>query len=83
MNRTIVERIRSMLFHAMLPKTFWAEAMRTTVAIINLSPSIPLDGDVPKKVWRGRDVTYKYLRVFGCRAFVHVPKDERSKLDAN
>jgi adenylate kinase family enzyme len=24
----------------------------------------------------------KHLRVFGCRAFVHVPKDERAKLDA-
>jgi hypothetical protein len=22
------------------------------------------------------------LRVFGCRAFVHVPRDERSKLDS-
>ena len=22
------------------------------------------------------------LRVFGCKAFVHIPKDERSKLDA-
>ena len=22
------------------------------------------------------------MRVFGCKAFVHVPKDERSKLDA-
>ena len=23
------------------------------------------------------------MRVFDCKAFVHVPKDERSKLDAN
>lgn len=27
-------------------------------------------------------MAYDYLRVFGCRAFVHIPKDERSKLDS-
>ena len=26
-------------------------------------------------------MSYKHLRVFGCRAYVHIPKDERSKLD--
>lgn len=25
--------------------------------------------------------SYDHLRVFGCRAFAHIPKDERSKLD--
>ena len=25
---------------------------------------------------------YDHLRVFGCKDFVHVPKDEKSKLDA-
>ena len=50
--------------------------------VINLSPSVPLKGDVPDRVWFGKDVSYDHLRVFGCKAFVHVPKDERSKLDA-
>ena len=55
--------------------------MRTSIDLINLSPSIPLKGDVPKRVLTGKDVSYDHLRVFGCRAFVHIPKDERSKLD--
>ena len=33
-------------------------------------------------MWYGRDVSYDYLRVFGFKCFVHIPKDERSKLDA-
>ncbi|KAB5519390.1 hypothetical protein DKX38_023709 [Salix brachista] len=37
--------------------------------------------DVPDRVWNGKDVSYDHLRVFGCKAFVHIPKDERSKLD--
>ncbi|GJU87980.1 putative RNA-directed DNA polymerase [Tanacetum coccineum] len=32
-------------------------------------------------VWSGKDVSYHHLRVFGCKAYVHIPKDERSKLD--
>ncbi|KAB5533889.1 hypothetical protein DKX38_016975 [Salix brachista] len=50
--------------------------------MINLSPSVPLEFDVPNIVWKGKDVSYAHLRVFGCRAFVHVPRDERSKLDS-
>ncbi|RVW14266.1 Retrovirus-related Pol polyprotein from transposon TNT 1-94 [Vitis vinifera] len=81
MNRTILERVRCLLSHSKLPRSFWGEAMRTAVDLINLSPSVPLNGDVPEKVWTGKEVSYDHLRVFGCRAFVHIPKDERSKLD--
>ena len=81
MNRTILERVRCLLSHSKLPRSFWGEAMRTIVDLINLSPSVPLNGDVPEKVWTGKEVSYDHLRVFGCRAFVHIPKDERSKLD--
>ena len=72
---------RCMLSHAKLPKSFWGEGMRTTIDLINLSPLVPLNGDVPERVWKGKDVSYDHLRVFGCRAFVYIPKDERSKLD--
>ncbi|GAA0147204.1 hypothetical protein LIER_36475 [Lithospermum erythrorhizon] len=37
--------------------------------------------DVPNHVWSGKDVSYAHLRVFGCMAYVHISKDERSKLD--
>ena len=55
--------------------------MRTAVDLINFSPSAPLDGDIHERVWTGKDVSYKHLRVFSCKAYVHIPKDERSKLD--
>lgn len=82
MNRTLIERVRCLLSDAKLPRSFWAEALNTVTHVINLSPSVPLKGDVPDRVWFGKDVSYDHLRVFGCKAFVHVPKDERSKLDA-
>jgi hypothetical protein len=32
-------------------------------------------------VWTGNEVDYSGLRVFGCPAYVHIPSEERSKLD--
>ena len=81
MNHTIMERVRCMLSHAKLSKSFWGEAMNTVVYLINQSPSAPLNGDVPPNVWQGKEVSYDHLRVFSCQALVHVPKDERKKLD--
>ncbi|CAL1359582.1 unnamed protein product [Linum trigynum] len=51
--------------------------------IVNLTPSVPLKGFIPEEAWTGKRASYNHLRVFGCRAFVHIPKDERDKLDAN
>ena len=70
-----------MLSHSKLPKSFWGEVMRTSIDFINLSPPIPLKGDVLERVWTGKDVSYDHSRVFGFKEFVHIPKDERSKLD--
>ncbi|KAM1333707.1 hypothetical protein ACFX2F_009708 [Malus domestica] len=42
---------------------------------------LPLGLDVPERVWTGNDVSYSHLKVFGCKAFVHAPKEQRSKLD--
>ena len=79
MNRTIEERIRYMLSHAKLPKSFWREAMRTTVDLINLSTSVHLKGDVLVKIWKRKDISYNHLRVFGYKAFVYILK--RSNFD--
>ncbi|KAG7553078.1 Zinc finger CCHC-type superfamily [Arabidopsis thaliana x Arabidopsis arenosa] len=81
MNRTIVERMRCLISQSGLAMTFWGEALSTVVHVLNLSPSAPLEGDIPERVWTGKNVSYGHLRVFGCKAFVHIPKDERSKLE--
>ena len=77
----IMERVRSMLSQAKLSKSYWAEAMYMAIYLINRSPSMPLKGDVPQRVWAGKDISYQHLRVFECLAYMHVAKDQRSKLD--
>ena len=66
---------------AKLPKSFWGEAVNAVVYLINRSPSVPLDFDIPQRVWTRKDVPYVNLKVFGCKAVTHVPNEQRSKLD--
>ena len=82
LNRTLVEMARSMLIDARLPKTFWAEAVSTAVYLKNQSPSKPLQDMTPYEAWFGRKPVANHLRVFGCDAYAHIPKDERSKFDS-
>lgn len=43
MNRTILERVRSMLACSGLPRVFWAEAVATAAYLINRCPSSAID----------------------------------------
>ena len=56
--------------------------MNTIVHVLNLTPCVPIEFDVHDRIWSNNEISYDHLRVFGCKAFVHIPKDERSKLDA-
>ena len=66
MNRTLMERVRCLLSEAKLPNSFWGEALLTAAHVINLTPVVALQSDVPNSVWYGKDVFYDHLRVFGC-----------------
>ena len=81
MNRTIMERVRSMISMAKLPKPFWGEAVRAACYLINRSPPAPLNFEVPEKIWSGKNPSYSHLRVFSCLAHAHVSKELRKKLD--
>nr|KYP33580.1 Retrovirus-related Pol polyprotein from transposon TNT 1-94 [Cajanus cajan] len=61
MNRTLLERVRCMLSDAKLPKHFWDEALYTTVHVINLTPTVILDGEMPDQIWFGKNASYDYL----------------------
>lgn len=82
MNRTLVETVRSMLADAQLPKRFWAEALETATYLRNRSPAKSLDQMTPFEAWTGRRPDIRHLRVFGCTAYAHIPRDERGKLDS-
>ena len=70
-----------MLSGVRLGKELWAEAVGTTGYLVNRSPSSTLDDKNPQDVWIGKEPSLTHLKVFGCEAYVHVPKEKRSKLD--
>jgi hypothetical protein len=44
-------------------------------------PSSALDNKTPHEVWSGKKPSHQHLRVFGFDPYVHVPKENRSKMD--
>ena len=81
MNYTIVEIVRCMLSHAKLPRTFWGETMKTVVDLVNLSPFVSWELDIPDRMWTEKDVFYEHLKMLGARHLCMFPQDERGKLD--
>ena len=81
MNRTLMEKERSMLIGTGLGQEFWAEEVETTCYLVNISPSSALEDKTPHEVWTGKKPSLSHLRVFGCDAYVYVPKEKRIKLD--
>jgi hypothetical protein len=53
----------------------------TACYLVNKSPSSALDDKNPQEVWTGKKPSLTYLKVFGSEAYVHVPKENMSKLD--
>ena len=65
-----------------LPKSIWCDAFQTVCCLINQSPLVPLEFDIPERVWTGKYVSYSHLKVFGCKAFAHMPTEQGLKLDS-
>jgi transposase InsO family protein len=81
-NGTLLDMARAMLLDAGLDKTFWAEAVATACYLHNRCPTKTAEPDkTPFELWTGKKPALDHLRVFGCKAFGHIPADIRKKLD--
>jgi hypothetical protein len=80
-NRIVFEMARSMLMHAGLHSVFWGPAVLTACYLMNLRLCVNDKTKSAYEMWHGHKPPVKHLRVFGCDAFVHVPKDDRRKMD--
>jgi hypothetical protein len=78
---TLMEKERCMRSGVRLGQEFWEKEMGTTCYLVNQSPSSVLYFNTPHKVWAGKKPSLTHLKVFFCYAYVHVPKENRSKPD--
>lgn len=74
LNRTICEKARCLLLNCELSKSFWSDAIRTAVYLLNRSPTSALNGEVSATLWYGVKPNLKKLKVFGCLAYLHLSK---------
>jgi hypothetical protein len=81
-NRTLVECARSMMKGKNLSNVFWVEAINTAVYLKNISPTRCLDNATPFEALNGSKPAVHNLKVFWCKAFAHIPKENGRKLDA-
>lgn len=79
LNRVLIEKVRAMLLDSGLPMKYWAEAVVAANFQRNRTPIQSL-GKTPYEVFYGKKPDVSNMRVFGCAAYVQVPKDKRSKL---
>lgn len=81
MNRTIVEKVRCMLYDAKMSKGFWAEALLAAIDIINVLPHSKIGNKTPNELWYGKKSDISNFKIFGSKAMVMIPYQKRKKLD--
>jgi 5'-3' exoribonuclease 2 len=81
MNKTLMERARTMLSGGNLEKELWVESISTVCLLINMNPTSFLVNNTPMEICIGNNPSLQHLCVFGHEAYAHLPKEKRLKLD--
>ncbi|SGY29905.1 BQ5605_C002g01094 [Microbotryum silenes-dioicae] len=72
--------VRSMLLDSGLPMRFWSDALAVATFVLNRRPHPCISGKTAIEVLLGKKPNLTHLQPFGSTAFVHVPKERRTKL---
>ena len=78
-NRTLQDRVRSMLSYSSLPISFWGYAIETAMYLLNLVPSKTVP-KTPTELWKGRKPSLSHIRIWGAPA--HVLRKDPNKLES-
>ena len=61
-NRTLKNKIRSMISHSILPESLWGEAVKTAVCILNRVTSKTVT-KTPYELWTSKKPSIRHLHV--------------------
>ena len=78
--RTINDILRSLLFQASLPPTYWVEALHTATYLVNQLPTKTLDFSTPYSALFSSQPSYDHLKVFGCACYPNMSSTAPHKL---
>ena len=77
-NRTLMDKAEAMRHDACLPPSWWEFAVDHAVHVYNRTPIRRLKWLTPYEMIHGKPPSVEHLRVFGCGAYVLIPKDVRN-----
>ena len=78
--RTVNDTMRSLMFQAHVPESFWAEALATATYLLNRRPSKAIRSLIPYTRLHDRSPPYDSLRVFGCLCYPNLASTAKHKL---
>jgi hypothetical protein len=81
MNRTLIEKARTLLLGVEATEDLWVDAVLTAAHLHNLMP-VAGKNKTPYELFHGSAPDVSYLRKWGCLAYVKHPKHQTSKLGA-
>ncbi len=73
----LMSKTRALLMDKGVKRNLWPLALETATFLYNRIPNDSLRGTTPLKKATGQDPDLERLRVFGCRAFIQIPKPQR------
>ncbi|GJR41471.1 ribonuclease H-like domain-containing protein [Tanacetum coccineum] len=79
MLRTINNLIRTLLFQAHMPPSYWVEALNMAAHLLNILPSTAINNEIPFTKLYNQTPTYEHLSVFGFLCYP--PIDVAHKLE--
>jgi len=75
LNRTFQEKAQAMRLTVCLPDSWWEFALNTAVHCYNRTPIKRLEWKTPMEMATGKKPDLSGLHVFGCAAYVFIPKE--------
>ena len=81
-NRTILNKVRALLFNANLPSSFWGEAVITATYLYNRTPHAKINYKTPFEVKYNKKPNITNIRTFGSLCFYKLKNNKVKKLDA-
>jgi hypothetical protein len=77
----MVEMARCMLRELCLPTMYWADAVHSTIYILNRCSTKMVKYSTPYEAWFYRKPNVSHFKIFGSTCFVYIPSQQRQKLD--
>ena len=75
-----MEAVKTMIHDQNIPTHLWDEETRTILYVKNRLSNSSLGLNTPEEMCIGKNPEVIHLKIFGCPVYVHIPKENRTKL---